>query len=230
MFRIIASEWITTTTYFTRDLNSIEWSLEGRKGNELSDPNDVETRLERQFMIRRRISRQKMLVQDQINLCSSNSRPSWTASQLASNPTSTAIVEKTAADLQADFNQALTMIDQNIDRVEHSILLLSSLMSILHGKLSINEIERGVAQNKYLMVLTFIATFFLPINAVSAILNMTGTFGPMQPNFGTFWTIALPISLFLVGVLVVLYFWKGISKYWSRGLPNKTGHRDGGFV
>ena len=111
-------------------------------------------------------------------------------------------------------------MDQNVERVDHSITLLASLIEVLNSQLGIKDNERMTSQNKLLMALTLVATFFLPINAVSAIVNMQDDWAPLEPKFWIFWAIAIPISVSLVVVLWVFL------KPASRGSRSSQGGRE----
>ena len=217
-YRVVVSEWMATVTYFARDLNTIQWSLEGRTGNNWATPEEFEEVLRRLYTIRRRLKRYQMLVGQQLASCAKCGQATWNPSPASPPPSPAAaspVVAKASADLQLDFGQTLDLIERNLDLAEHSIRLLTSLMSILHGRIGIEENKRNIAQNKILMMLTFVATFFLPINAISAILNMQGDWAPLQPNFGTFWAITIPISTVLVILLLVFRFIQPLASLMS---------------
>jgi len=218
-YRIIVSEWNTTTTYFARDLNTIEWALEGREGNNPTTPEKSEELLKKLFLIRRRITRYRDLVEQQLSSCRAFGRPLF-ARQDPRNPDPSPDAVKVSSDLQSDFGQALRVMDQNVERVDHSITLLTSLIEVLNSQLGIKDNERMTSQNKLLMALTLVATFFLPINAVSAIVNMQDDWAPLEPKFWIFWAIAIPISVSLVVVLWVFL------KPASRGSRSSQGGRE----
>jgi hypothetical protein len=65
LYRIIASEWVTVNTYVERDLNTIEWRLENDRNLGLED---FEKFLGKLFILRRRVGKYKILVDEQLEL------------------------------------------------------------------------------------------------------------------------------------------------------------------
>jgi hypothetical protein len=203
-FRLLVSEWNNTATYFGRDLNTIEWALEGRHGsNNPTTPEKFEEVLKKLFVIRRRLNRCRDIVESQRSACGGFCKATW-ARKCPSDAYPSPAAVKIATELQVDYTQTVDIIAQNVDRMDQSIRLLTSLMATLHGQLTVEENKRSGSQNKILTVLTFVATFFLPINAISAILNMQGDWAPLQPKFGMFWGISIPVSVSLVLLLLVM--------------------------
>jgi hypothetical protein len=205
MYRIMASEWIIVNTYITRDLNAIGWALQGDQSR-LSSAEQLDRTLHILFSIQWRLSRFPLYVQKPLQSCREHGHSGWD-SILPADDTNASNEDAISADLAGDFEQVLSLLSQSVTRVEQSINHVVALSSLIHSKLGVQETERAVTQNNMLMVLSFVAIFFLPINSVSAIFSMQGDWAPGQPRFGLFWAIVVPLSTVLLVILMVLRFW-----------------------
>ncbi|KAK0703957.1 hypothetical protein B0T26DRAFT_733418 [Lasiosphaeria miniovina] len=224
MFDIIVSEWVCATTYFIRDLNSIEWILENRNGNRWQTPDDLEHALRSLFTIRRRIAKYKSLVKEQVatcNLLALKSPWSLLPPQPAGNQASQRLDNVSEA-IQMDLGQALELISQTIERNDQGVQLLTSLLAIMESQLSLKEAERTMSQNKILLILTSVATFCLPISTAASVLNMQGDWAPSNKEWANFWKICIPISCVSVLVVILLRFYKDISRILYRGFARMT--------
>ncbi|KAH7127586.1 hypothetical protein EDB81DRAFT_889382 [Dactylonectria macrodidyma] len=115
--RIIASEWIAISTYFERDLNSIEWRLEASR-----DRIEIHEKfLNQLFTLRRRIGKFKTLVQDELQLFKAHMPRSWISAPQEN-------VEECLAGMQVDLEQAHTLLEKNSIRVSEAIELISAII------------------------------------------------------------------------------------------------------
>jgi Mg2+ and Co2+ transporter CorA len=204
VYRLMGSQWMLINTYFTRDLNNIEWTLQGGIGNHEATPEMFKSTLRSLFFIRRRINRYKGLIQAQLISCQDRGKSSW---NMVYGPDSVQmkIVDEIAKELVKDYTQIESLMSHSFARLEQSIRHITS-------ETGIKETERANEQNKILLVLTFVATFFLPINAIAAVLNLTGDWAPQHANFGLFWAVCIPLSALLTAILIVLRYWGTIRR------------------
>jgi Mg2+ and Co2+ transporter CorA len=201
--RLVISEWTATVIYFCRDVNSLEWELECRLGNSIIGQDQVQFALQQLFMLRRRITKYKGLVDKQRSICASPNSASWASCG------NEAAAAKVRNELLADYDQLQQLINDTIDKIEPSIRFLNAQMVLLQGRQGLDEAKTSRSQNRMLMVLTFVATFFLPFNAIAAILNISGDFAPGGSGFGIFWASAIPVSVLLVLALFAMSAWNG---------------------
>lgn len=165
LYRIIASEWVTVNTYIERDLNTIEWRLETDQNVGLED---FEFFLGKLFILRRRIGKYRILVDEQLELFRNQTAESWRHSNAASGLSHI---------IQNDLKQVEQLIARNSSRISESVELITSVMSVREG-------ETSIKQNQTLGVLTFVATVVLPFNLVAAILGMQTEYGFSRPQSG----------------------------------------------
>ncbi|CVL13883.1 hypothetical protein FPRO06_09962 [Fusarium proliferatum] len=177
--RIIASEWISTSAYIERDLNTLEWRLENDEPGMLT----LESSLKKLFILRRRIRKYQGLVDEQLDLFRKYLPQAWIA-------TYSPAAEKARAHAEGDFEQVRSTILDNAARLSDTLGLVTSMIQIRKG-------EQSAKQNDRLSFLTVIATIVLPFNALAAILGMQTSWGPGNPDFGRFWLISGAICAFM---------------------------------
>jgi len=208
-FRLMATEWMRAVTYLNRDLNLIELGLELRRDETSTVPEELEDLLKKLVALRRRFSKYETLILQQQSFCAVQACRGWTRS-INAQEQSTAVANVTAA--VRDFQQVIDMVNTNTERGGQMVTLIASLLAITQARLGLREAEQAAAGNRMVMLLTFAATFFLPINAVAAVLNMSGDFAPGGSSFPLFWLISVPLSAGLVLLLLLIMFW---TKTWS---------------
>lgn len=187
--RIIASEWISTSAYIERDINTLEWRLEnGEVGIEV-----LEKFLKKLFILRRRIRKYQALVDEQLQLFRDCLPYAWTE-------TPSPATEKARTEMKADFEQVRSTIENNGARLSQTLDLVASIMQVRAG-------EQSIKQNDRLSFLTLIATVALPFNALAAILGMQTSWGPGNPHFGKFWLISSAVCAFMWISYRVSRFW-----------------------
>ncbi|KAF5549526.1 translation initiation factor eIF-2B subunit delta [Fusarium mexicanum] len=170
--RIIASEWISTSAYVERDLNTLEWRLENDEPGMLI----LESFLKKLFILRRRIRKYHGLIDEQLQLFRKYLPHAW----IATDPPAT---EKTRAYMEGDFEQLRSTKLDNAARVSNTLGLVTSMIQIRKG-------EQSVKHNDRLSFLTVIATIVLHFNALAANLGMETSWDPGNPDFGKFWLIS----------------------------------------
>ncbi|KAF5585619.1 translation initiation factor eIF-2B subunit delta [Fusarium subglutinans] len=151
--RIIASEWISTSAYIERDLNTLEWRLENDEPGMII----LESFLKKLFILRRQIRKYQGLVDEQSQLFRKYLPHAWITTY---SPTT----EKARAYMEGDFEQVRSTILDNAARLSDTLGLVTSMIQIRKG-------EQSAKQNDRLSFLTVIATVVLPSNALAAILG-----------------------------------------------------------
>jgi len=186
-------------TYITRDLTTIEWILQRGYGNHDHDPETYKSALQSLHFIRRRLNRFRELVREQVETCKTKGRPRWNTRKNA-DAAERDLVERVAGEMAGDFSLIESLMSQRLSRLEQSIQHIASGATI-------KEAERTNQQNRILLVLAIVGTFFLPISGIAAIFSMTGDWAPDQKNFGLFWVLCIFISIFLCVILVIVSQW-----------------------
>ena len=222
-FRLMAFEWFRIDSYFTRDLNFIEWILQGGRGDERasrlgSETYTYKTAIRKLFYHRRRLNRYRHLIREQLASCRSGGRPGWMPAPAASPTSDGAEVEaaesrrvraqRVADELAGDFAHVEMLMAQSFDRLEQSLRHMAS-------ETTLREAERAGGQNRVLLVLALAGTFFLPISAVAAVFSMTGDWAPDQVHFPLFWAVCGSITAGLIVLLLVIVRWTSIRR-WTR--------------
>ena len=95
-------------------------------------------------------------------------------------------VEDLSRDLTGDYDEILTLMIRDFERVQQSINYIASLASIQQSKSGVKEAERSTEQNRVVLVLAVVATFFLPISTAATVLNISGDWAPNGSKFGLF--------------------------------------------
>jgi Mg2+ and Co2+ transporter CorA len=215
MYQVMAAEWVVLDTYLTRDINTIDWRLQGSGGNALKTTTDFERNLNTLFFMRRRITRYLVLIKEQLESCQSRGTRSWDR-EYTEIPNHERELLRVSEDLILDYSLIESLMSRSLNRVEQNIGHITSLSSTLQSNLGVREAERGVQQNKLVLLLAVVATFFLPISTMSTILSMNGDWAPLGPKFWQFWLISISLSLILVSLLVVSRSWSQIMNLVGR--------------
>lgn len=208
MFQIVASEWMATTAFFMRDLDRIEWAMEGGRLRGSDGAHRLDDISDRLALVRRRIKGYDAVIEQQRATIESCGRIGWDTN------VDEELVSQALDDVQSDYRRVRETIKELVQRTDQDLAFAASFTSLQHDKIGIVAAERAATQNQMLMILAFVATFFLPVSTVAAILNMTGEFAPGGDRFGMFWAICAPISVFLTLVLTVISFWQPHLSGW----------------
>ncbi|KAF2007283.1 hypothetical protein P154DRAFT_569168 [Amniculicola lignicola CBS 123094] len=187
LYRIVASEWIAVNTYLERDLNAIEWRLEGKTPSVAT----LDFFLSQLFIMRRRTRKYETLVDDHLQ---TNLPSSWLSPGSNQQTSSTAISTKVLRSIESDLAQVQVLIHRNNDRITQTVSLITSLMAVIEGK-------RARTLNQRLAFLTVLATIALPFNVLAAILGIQTVYGPGQKEFWVFGAVAGAIT----GVVLICY-------------------------
>ncbi|KAK1831973.1 hypothetical protein QBC39DRAFT_371361 [Podospora conica] len=216
IYRILTAEWMVLHTYYLRDINSIEWRLHRGRADTFRSTHEFEGVLDMLFRLRTRLAWSRGMVDEQRTTCaargSSLSTPWDGPRPSAAAATSGAGVGSGTADdlwtdLVADYDQVYELLRSDADRVQEDINYIAYLLTIQQTGAGVKEAERGVEQNRMVLVLAIVATFLLPIGTVSTVLGMEGDWAPGGSQFGMFWVIVLPASVVLMGSMLAFMFW-----------------------
>jgi hypothetical protein len=197
IYRIVASNWVVIDQYINRELATVEYILE----KEEPDIRQLEIYLKEMYMHRRRCSKYCELIEEAKQQCHDRGQSSWPRT---SDSTSSA-VGKLAQDLEQDFVYLLAKTHGTALRTQKTIQLLTALVSIAGGKQAINE-------NHSIGRLSLLAMVFLPFSTVGTILGIQTIYGPGQSTFWLFWTISIPLTVFIL-TMASLYDKIGESLY-----------------
>jgi hypothetical protein len=179
LFRVygfIAEEWVLTSTYIKRELQSIEYNLEISHHN----VSQCEEYLVHLAAYRRRISCYIELTRQQLAAIESFGCKSW----MVESPSKEMIQAR--EELREDFVYVVNILEKHSQRLNHNMELLLGL--------------RAVSLNRTMASFALLGVFFLPFNVVAAILGMPGEYGPGTKNFWVYWAILAPV---MAVVLVV---------------------------
>jgi len=211
-YRLMAFEWSRMDSFVTRDLNFIEWILQGGNAQPPGDDGDAhgpgtyKMALRSLFYLRRRLNRYRHLVREQLASCRQGGRPSWKLTVRDEEAEEAQVLaDRVAKELAGDFAHVEMLMAQSYDRLEQSIRTIAS-------ETTLREAERTNQQNRILLVLAVAGTFFLPVSAVAAVFSMTGDWAPEQANFPMFWAVCISITIVLILMLVVIIRWNSIKR------------------
>jgi len=213
VYRLLAFEYSHIDSFFTRDLNYIEWLLQGGRGGNAADdttdhaPETYKKALRSLFFIRRRLSRFLQFLCEPLASCRASGRPSWRpAAHGGPAGTTRTIADRVAEELAADLAHVEALLGQSFNRLEQCIRHIV-------GETTLREAERTGQQNRLLLVLAVAGTFFLPVSAVAAVFSMTGDWAPAQANFPLFWAVCISITAVLIVMLVAIVRWSAITRF-----------------
>ena len=219
VYRVLAAEWMVVHTYCVRDINTVEWRLQGERGDGIATPKEFEQVHKALFWMRQRLKRYLDLTQAQQNLCASGGRMPWFTSEEGSSRRQA----NSETEMEMDYMQVVAHLKDDFTRVQQVIEYINSLSGIQQGRLGLEEAGRSSEQNRLVLVLTVVATFFLPISTTATILSMEGDWAPGEANFGRFLAISVPLSVGLVGIMMAFMFSSQIGHGLQRRLPTAGG-------
>ena len=196
IYRLAASNWIVINEYVNRELATIEYILEKEEPTFL----DLEVYLKDLYIYRRRVTRYHELITQAKEQCTARGQQSWSRDETSK------LAAADAKDMEGDFIYLQHKVVGTSGRIEKNINLLTALVSIGEGKQALDE-NRGIAR------LSLLATVFLPFSTVATIFSIQGGYGPGQSTFWLFWAIAIPLTVFVLG-LSALYYGIGVSLYY----------------
>lgn len=166
--RIIASEWLVSSTYSERELNNMEVRFErpAKKYNQQI----LENLLLQLMRARRRVTKYDSLVSDQLHLCPAHWKYIHNAELKgqAMCPLTQASPSANHLSPLRDFDQVRIHLAQNNTRISEAIKLVMSLMSVNLNNLTVEQNRLAEARNSSLAVLTGVTSFLLPFTAVTA--------------------------------------------------------------
>ncbi|KAK0640609.1 hypothetical protein B0T16DRAFT_200543 [Cercophora newfieldiana] len=201
--RIVVAEWMVVHIYCLRDINTIEWRLQGGSGNSFKSTKEFEDVLSALFGMRRRLNRYCDIVEDQRTICAARGSTLSTPWMPAvGDPSHTGVDDAVWTDLVADYDDILRLLQQDFDRLQRDISYIASLLAIQQASL-------GTRQGRLVLVLTVLATFLLPIGTMATVLSMEGDWAPSGGKFTLFWAISVPISVVLMGCTLAFMYWGG---------------------
>lgn len=199
LYRLVAHEWAHLATYFTRDLNAIEWALQRGSGAHDNEVEHLRQAMRDMFFSRRRMSYYCSLIKYHVDSALIQGRPVWCTPHNATDAQRSAS-RQAAANLHKDLCSLQDTMSQLHSR-------LQSTMSHVTAETTVMEAERTRVQNKILLVLAVIGTIFLPVSSIASIFSMGGTWAVGEQHFGFFWAICGPIEVVLLGLLLGVSYW-----------------------
>lgn len=208
LYRIVNFEWNLLITYYTRDLNSIEWALQHGDGNNKSTSEMLRDAMRNLFLNRRRIPWYRTLLREQLASCQSKGRRFWSLAD-KSTPEEDAMADELADDLR----QLEYLMAQIHERLDASMTHIVGETNVLEAQrthelnqITVQQNRIAFAQNKILLALALVGTFFLPINAIAAVFSMGGQWAAGEAMFPVFWAISIPLACGLVSALLVFMY------------------------
>ncbi|UNI18772.1 hypothetical protein JDV02_005024 [Purpureocillium takamizusanense] len=218
LYRVVGFEWTLLISYYTRDLNSIEWALQNGRGDHETSTDDLKAAMQTLFLSRRRIPWYRGLLREQLSSCQPRGRRFWSTAGdfIRSKAESTGTTSEEIAD---DFRQLEYLMSQMHDRLDASMAHITGQTTILEAQraheqnqMTLRQNEITFAQNKTLLVLALVGTFFLPISATAAVFSMAGSWAPGESSFPLFWAISIPMSLILVTCFMLFQYWEFVNR------------------
>ena len=217
MYRIVLGECQVVDTCFKRDLAHVQWALTlHSRGTDLVTPERQEEAFDTMTAMTRRLRNIKSMLDEHEKSCDEMGRPGWVKTEDEKR------ARAISKELSSQFKRLCSSIDSKIDPVDETIHHLTSLASLLHSRIGIKEAQRSYTQNNIVMVLAPQATFFLPLNAVAAIVSMSGDWAPGQAKFPTFWGICVVIIIISMGVVMIFRFWDSIVSFFGQADPGEV--------
>ncbi|KAJ6438395.1 translation initiation factor eIF-2B subunit delta [Purpureocillium lavendulum] len=232
LYRVVGFEWSLLLSYLTRDLNSIEWALQNGRGDYENSTDDLKAHMQTLFLSRRRMPWYRGLLRDQSISCQPKGRVFWSTTGNVSPGESSESTSIASGEIVDDFRQLEYLMSQIHDRLDASMAHITSQTTLLEAQraheqngMTLQQNEFTFAQNKTLLVLALVGTFFLPISATAAVFSMAGSWAPGESSFPLFWAISIPLSLVLVTCFMMFQYWGTIRR--RRRVRGFGGNGDG---
>lgn len=202
MYKLVIADWLVVLKYMTSMFGLIEWSFAKPHWGE--QPSDIDDLLKKLAPWRRNMPYyQQMAEKAIVRLFPSvaAAHPTMSANRVVSAPDTTSGINS----LWTDFKHVKQQIDDHKNRIE-------SIQTMATNAINTEEARHAVKQNRNLARLSFLATFFIPLNFTSSFLSMSPDF-PTSQSYTTIWIF------FVLGIpITVLAF---IIVDWTK--PNKRG-------
>lgn len=212
LYSIVGYEGMRVNAYTTRDLNSIDWALEG--GGNTANQVTYRSEMRKLLAMRRRLNWSRSQVEAVLASCRDKAKLGWGKMPHGSER-EVVVVEDIAGDLARDFKQIEVTMATTSDRIEQSI-------HHIMGDATITEAERTNAQSNILLAIAAVGTFFMPISTAAAIFSMSGDWAVGEVGFRKFWAVCIPMSIFLTGLLVAIMRWRVIREWMSMSMRRRV--------
>ncbi|KAF2211021.1 hypothetical protein CERZMDRAFT_118013 [Cercospora zeae-maydis SCOH1-5] len=215
MYKLIIADWLVVLKYMTTMFALIEWSFAKPHWGE--SPGDIDELLQKLSPWRRNVPYYQGMVDDTIARLFPSIAvvyPTAPANLVVPAPD----ISKGIYSLWSDFKNIKHQLDEHKRRIQ-------SIQTMATNAINTEEARRAVKQNRNLARLSFLATFFIPLNFTSSFLSMSPDF-PTASNYITIWlffVLGIPITIFAF----IIVDWtkpgkKGITRQaWLRAFPEK---------
>lgn len=211
LYGIVGYEGMRVNAYTTRDLNSIDWALEG--GGNTDNQVTYRSEMRKLLAMRRRLNWSRSQVEAVLASFRDKAKLGWDKMPHGSEREAV-VVEDIAGELTRDFKQIEATMATTSDRIEQSI-------HHIMGDATITEAERTNAQSNILLAIAAVGTFFMPISTAAAIFSMSGDWAVGEVGFRNFWAVCIPMSVFLTGLLVAIMRWRVIREWMSMSMRRR---------
>ncbi|KAM3421811.1 hypothetical protein BST61_g2189 [Cercospora zeina] len=215
MYRLIIADWLVVLKCMTTMFSLIEWSFaKPHWGESLTDIDEL---LKKLAPWRRNVPFYQGMVDDTIaRLFPSIAvvNPAAPANLVVPAPD----ISKGIYSLWSDFKNIKHQLDEHKRRIQ-------SMQTMATNAINTEEARRAVTQNRNLARLSFLATFFIPINFTSSFLSMSPDF-PTASNYTTIWLFfVLGIPITILAFIIVDWTKPGkegfTRKAWLKVSPEK---------
>lgn len=95
---------------------------------------------------------------------------------------------------------------------------LEALNPIITALVQLVDSKRAISQAEDTRRLTYIAIVFIPMSFIAGIFSMSEPYGPGSDRFWIYWVVALPLTAFIIGSLVLDLRFGYLSLFWARML------------
>lgn len=95
---------------------------------------------------------------------------------------------------------------------------LEALNPIITALVQLVDSKRAYSQAEDTRRLTYIAILFIPMSFITGIFSMSEPYGPGSDRFWIYWVVALPLTAFIIGSLVLDLRFGYLSLFWARML------------
>ncbi|KAM0268906.1 hypothetical protein ACHAQH_009867 [Verticillium albo-atrum] len=215
LLHLIASEWLLIIDYVKARLNIIDWEL-AYPMNFVKDPNDIDGRMRKLHAWRRFIPVFREMLSDMLLRVFHTSShiqtmrggdfdtPGWLKSQPGKDDhIRELITDEVLQSYKRDFALALGAMEEFQKRIER-LTQLAVQTSI------VDDSRRSMADNRNLHRLTWLATLFLPLSFIAALMSMQAKVSELEDTMQLWALIALPSAVLTLGVVFL------ISSPWAK--------------
>ncbi|EED23182.1 conserved hypothetical protein [Talaromyces stipitatus ATCC 10500] len=92
---------------------------------------------------------------------------------------------------------------------------LEALNPIITALIQLADTKRAISQAEDTRRLTYIAIIFLPMSFLTGLFSMSEPYGPGSDRFWIYWVVALPLTAFIIVVLVLDLRFRFLSIFWA---------------